>query len=586
MKKNSVNLYLVFFLIISLLLCGCGNTGSPSLQSRLNDRIRDAENEVYNAYIESLKGRESELTSGSLTIDGITMKIACQIIGEPDENGYPLYIALRGGGTDDKAVAYDQFDVMQNYYNNAISSGIYVVPCCFLACFDEHYRPESFLFYDRIIEDAIAFYNADPNRVYLMGFSSGGDGVYEISPMIADRFAATNMSAGYPHERRLENLYNLPICLQMGENDSAFNRNTTVAEYDALLYEYSDRYNGGFQHETFIHCGGTHNEYWSDLSDDPQRVYTGDQVAVWLRNPSAASAEMKSTGTVTWLNQYIRDPLPSKVVWNTDVSAGLRRSQAFYWLDRDWRMDRARIVASYDTESNSISIEQCDAEEGTLKIYLCSEMVDLNRIVTVNVLGKDYKVKPIKSKQIMKSTMFARGDRNYMFSSEIDVTFSKNVEPSVKSIRTHKDEYERVTGDRFYSWDNEGLFLLSDDLFGLSFDQVCEKTGKKLPEPIKWEWEDENNYNLYWTNSNEENGQSVIFMFQYGKCVKIYSEIEGAIPSSLADDAKEKHGDFSCGGTCRFYLGDNVYGGKSHIQQTYVWYKYENWENMFQSLEL
>ena len=113
MKKNSVNLYLVFFLIISLLLCGCGNTGSPSLQSRLNDRIRDAENEVYNAYIESLKGRESELTSGSLTIDGITMKIACQIIGEPDENGYPLYIALRGGGTDDKAVAYDQFDVMQ-----------------------------------------------------------------------------------------------------------------------------------------------------------------------------------------------------------------------------------------------------------------------------------------------------------------------------------------------------------------------------------------------------------------------------------------------------------------------------------------
>ena len=32
--------------------------------------------------------------------------------------------------------------------------------------------------YDRLIENMIAFYEADPNRVYITGYSAGADGVY------------------------------------------------------------------------------------------------------------------------------------------------------------------------------------------------------------------------------------------------------------------------------------------------------------------------------------------------------------------------------------------------------------------------
>ena len=75
----------------------------------------------------------------------------------------------------------------------------------------------------------------DPNRVYLLGFSAGGDGVYAIVPRMADRFAAANMSAGHPNGISLLNLYNLPIQLQAGEFDDAYDRNTVTADYGMKL---------------------------------------------------------------------------------------------------------------------------------------------------------------------------------------------------------------------------------------------------------------------------------------------------------------------------------------------------------------
>ena len=46
----------------------------------------------------------------------------------------------------------------------------------------------------------IMLYEVDPNKVYLMGYSAGGDGVYQLAPRMADRFAAAAMMAGHPNE--------------------------------------------------------------------------------------------------------------------------------------------------------------------------------------------------------------------------------------------------------------------------------------------------------------------------------------------------------------------------------------------------
>ncbi len=551
-----------------------------------NEGIAVSKNIMFENYVEDITARRYELLSGSMTIDGIKQDIYYQKIGQPDENGYPLYIALRGGGNGDTRAAREQFEVMKYYYySSVIDHGIYVVPCCIRASWDEHYRPESFEFYDRIIEDAIAFYNVDPNRVYLLGFSSGGDGVYAVSPRIADRFAAVNMSAGYPHELRLQNMSNLPICLQMGENDTAYDRNTMVAEYDALLTSFGARYSKKYTFDTYIHPNGTHNERWTDWEYRLQPVYNGDQIAIWLHSRENAKIRYANTCAVDWLNKYVRDPLPETVLWNTDVSASLRNSQAFYWLDRDGGLDHSIFKVSYSREDNSVRIEKSETNNGTLKIYLCPDMLDVFRDVKIITQDGEFTVRPVISEDIMRGTLYARGDKNYIFTSEIDVAFKDGKAVSAKAAEKFDGSYTPPADRPLYHWSENGIFYTDKSLFGLSFDEMCEKLGTKLPDLVTYET---GYFDCKWTYLDDPENRRVMFLFQDGRCMVIYNDEEFEKKPFRFDEEMRKYlGEFTNGTGCRYYMTEyDAPNGKHHIKQEYIWYKYQEWENMDESIAL
>lgn len=40
---------------------------------------------------------------------------------------------------------------------------------------------------------------ANPNRIYLTGYSAGGDGIYHMAPRMADELAGAAMMAGHPN---------------------------------------------------------------------------------------------------------------------------------------------------------------------------------------------------------------------------------------------------------------------------------------------------------------------------------------------------------------------------------------------------
>ncbi len=547
--------------------------------------INAYKDKLYSQYLEDISGRRDELESGSMTIDGVKQYISFQKIGKPDENGYPLYIGLRGGGNCDKNIALEQYEFMQHYYSCNIDNGIYVVPCCVRASWDEHFRPESFQFYDRIIEDAIAFYNVDPNRVYLLGFSSGGDGVYAASPRIADRFAAVNMSAGYPNEQRLENMANLPICIQMGENDTAYNRNTMAAEYDSMLLSVNAVYGVKCTYETFIHKNGTHNEHWSDLETRMQPVYTGNEVVMWLHAREKAALSYENTCAVTWVSKYKRDPLPETILWNTDVNASLRKTQAFYWLDRDGGLDHSIFKVSYNKEGNSVNIEKAFTNSGTLKIYLCPEMLDVFSNVKIVTPDGEFIVKPEISKDIMRGTLYTRGDKNYIFTSEINVTFKDGKAIRAEAAGKFDDSYTPPEDRPLYRWSSSGVFYVDNSLFGLRFGELCKKLGSELAEPIPWEWD--GYYNCEWTYLDASDGRSVIFLLQEGKCAVIYSEEEMTnLPVGFKDEEEKYLGQYVNGLEAVYTCSNNEYDGKSHLKQEYMWYKYQRWENMDESISL
>jgi len=391
-------------------------------------RIREY---AFEEYLDKIRKTESarrtELVSGKITIGNITMRIETKIDGSPSDNGkYPIYIILHGGGADPTGQINDsQWKGMIDRYRDPTTyNGIFVSCRAIENTWDCHWVPNAFQFYDRIIEDAVAFMKGDPNRVYLVGYSAGGDGVYQISPRLADRFAAVNMSAGHPNGVSLASLYNLPIYLQVGELDKAYSRNTVTVEYGNKLLGYQKTYKGGYTHEVFVHVNKEHGVV-GDNAKNPQTVV--DNIARWFAlggKQGEGGTKTAITHAAALMSQHTRNPLPEKVVWDLSARAAVRKTTAFYWLDVDISVNNGVIVAEYDKANNKITISKCDVKNKDITILLNEEMVDLFKPVTLVVLNKETTYELQLDKELLRRHTDERGDPNYQFIAKI--TFRVN----------------------------------------------------------------------------------------------------------------------------------------------------------------
>ena len=56
----------------------------------------------------------------------------------------------------------------------------------------------------------------DNNRVFITGYSAGGDGIYHVASMMADVLAGAAMMAGHPNRADVYNLRNISFSVQVG----------------------------------------------------------------------------------------------------------------------------------------------------------------------------------------------------------------------------------------------------------------------------------------------------------------------------------------------------------------------------------
>jgi poly(3-hydroxybutyrate) depolymerase len=191
----------------------------------------------------------------------------------------------------------------------------------------------------------VVFENVDPDKVYFMGYSAGGDGVYQLAPRMADRLAAAAMMAGHPNETQPDGLRNLPFTLHMGGEDGAYKRNEIARNWKVKLAELAASDEGGYPHEVVIHEGKGH---WMDRED-----------AV----------------AVPWMAANRRNLRPDRIVWLQDDVTHPR----FYWLAVDEPKARERIVVERD--GNTVTI--AEGGEGAIRIRVDDEMFDLEKPIVV-----------------------------------------------------------------------------------------------------------------------------------------------------------------------------------------------------------
>ena len=143
--------------------------------------LKDDRQEAWDFWRETMLADETlkeETENKAMTFGDATMRYTVEVFGEMPEGGYPLYIAMHGGGSGDTPDLNDsQWEDMQSYYTGGLDCGVYVAVRGVRDTWDTHFNPESYPLYDRLIEYMILTENVNPNRVYLTGFSAGGDGI-------------------------------------------------------------------------------------------------------------------------------------------------------------------------------------------------------------------------------------------------------------------------------------------------------------------------------------------------------------------------------------------------------------------------
>lgn len=285
----------------------------------------------------------------SIPYRGMEMRFLEREFGDAPTDGRSLWISLHGGGGAPTEVNDQQWRNQIRLYEPA--EGIYVAPRAPTDTWNLWHQAHIDPMLERLISEMVARRGVNPDKVYLLGYSAGGDGVYQLAPRMADRFAAASMMAGHPNDAKPDGLRNLPFAIFMGGKDGAYDRNKVAAAWGETLAALRADDAEGYEHRVTIYPEHGH---WMN-GDDREAI--------------------------PWMASQTRNAWPRRVVWVQDDVTHRR----FYWLEVDPE-DAVRgrtIVAEVDGQRISIESEETTA----VTLHLRDGLVDLDEPVIVEFNG-------------------------------------------------------------------------------------------------------------------------------------------------------------------------------------------------------
>ena len=196
--------------------------------------------------------RKAEMDARRIKQGELEMPFYYRVVGEKPKTGRSLYISLHGGGGAPKQVNDQQYENQKGLYQPA--EGVYLVPRAPTNTWNLWHQSHIDGMFDRLIENLVVFEDVNPNRVYLLGYSAGGDGVYQLGPRMADRWAAASMMAGHPNDSSPLSLRNTAFSIQVGGQDAAYNRNKVAAQWGERLKELREADPQGYPHMVKIYA--------------------------------------------------------------------------------------------------------------------------------------------------------------------------------------------------------------------------------------------------------------------------------------------------------------------------------------------
>ncbi len=341
---------------------------------------------LWDAHVAGLrKDRAGELEKKELKEGNLVMPFFTKTFGEKPATGRSLWISLHGGGGAPARVNDGQYENQKKLYQPA--EGIYLAPRAPTNTWNLWHEGHMDRFFARLVEDYVALEGVNPDKVYIMGYSAGGDGVYQMAPRMADWWAGAAMMAGHPNGVSLLSLRNVPFALQVGANDNAYNRAKIGAEYGEQLAKLRKEDPKGYESFVRIREGKGH---WMNLEDKE---------------------------ALPWLAQFRRNPVPDRVVWK-QTGATHDRS---YWLAVPKGKAKGGALVVAERDKNTIKITRAE-EVDQLIIRLDDRMIPFQGPVVIEHNGKVLHNAPVtRTIGTLAKTLADRGDPHLMFDAEVGV---------------------------------------------------------------------------------------------------------------------------------------------------------------------
>ena len=331
--------------------------------------------------------RAAEIQSGSLKLLERQMPFTLATFGTKPKDGWSLWISMHGGGGAPKALNDQQWENQKRLYK--LTEGLYLVPRAPTNTWNLWHEAHIDAMFARLIEDLIVLKDVNPDRVYIMGYSAGGDGVYQLAPRMADHWAAAAMMAGHPNDASPLGLRNLGFAIQAGALDTAYNRNKIAREWIEKLDQLQRDDPKGYVHFGKIHENKAH---WMDGED---------------------------AKVLPWMAALSRNPVPDRVVWKQSTTTHER----FYWLalpPNSKPVPGSEITVEHAGQTFDIkSAEKIQAMTLRLDERLC-KLSEPVRVSYKNQILFDAKVPRTIAAQMR--SLESRGDPKLMFDAEIEIT--------------------------------------------------------------------------------------------------------------------------------------------------------------------
>ncbi len=291
------------------------------------------------------------MAAKAIRIGDRTLRWESRQFGDAPWGKRSLWISMHGGGNAAPEVNDQQWRNQIRLYEPA--EGIYLAPRAPTDTWNLWHEPQIDPLFQQLIDAQVALNGVDPDRVYLLGYSAGGDGVWQLGPRMADRFAAAAMMAGHPNEAGVASLRNLPFGIFMGGADAAYDRNKIAADRSAELVRLHAADPGGYVSMSRIYPGLPH----------------------WMNRKDAEA--------LPWMAGFTRDPWPRRIVWVQDDVTHDR----FYWLHiPDAAAAKAGDRIDAAVAGQTITLNGTVPAHTTLR--LSDRLIDLDKRVRVVVNGR------------------------------------------------------------------------------------------------------------------------------------------------------------------------------------------------------